>query len=69
MIAAARSITGCDIKVEIAPRRAGDPAILIASSDKIKRELGWQPRYNSLNDIIATAWAWHRSHPDGYAPE
>ena len=69
VIAAARSITGCDIKVEIAPRRAGDPAILIASSDKIKRELGWQPRYNSLNDIIATAWAWHRSHPNGYASE
>jgi UDP-glucose 4-epimerase len=66
VIDAAKSITGRDIKVEIGPRRSGDPAILIASSDKIKRELGWQPRYNSLNDIIATAWDWHRSHPNGY---
>jgi UDP-glucose 4-epimerase len=67
VIDAARSITGREIKVEIGPRRSGDPAILIASSDKIKRELGWQPRYNSLNDIIATAWDWHRSHPNGYS--
>ena len=67
VIDAAKSITGKDIKVEIGPRRSGDPAILIASSDKIKRELGWQPRYNSLNDIIATAWDWHRSHPNGYS--
>lgn len=67
VIDAARSITGREIKTEIGPRRSGDPAILIASSDKIKRELGWQPRYNSLHDIIATAWDWHRSHPSGYA--
>jgi UDP-glucose 4-epimerase len=67
VIDAARSITGREIKTEIGSRRSGDPAILIASSDKIKRELGWQPRYNSLHDIIATAWDWHRSHPSGYA--
>ncbi len=67
VIDAARSITGREINMEIAPRRSGDPAILIASSDKIKRETGWQPRYNSLTDIIATAWDWHRSHPNGYA--
>ncbi len=66
VIDAVRSITGKDIKVEIGARRSGDPAILIASSDRIKRELGWQPRYNSLNDIIKTAWDWHRSHPHGY---
>jgi UDP-glucose 4-epimerase len=67
VIDAARSITGREIKLEMAQRRSGDPAILIASSDKIKRELGWQPRYESLRDIIATAWDWHRSHPNGYS--
>ncbi len=67
VIDAARSITGCEIKTEIGARRSGDPAILIASSDKIKRELGWQPRYEALHDIIATAWNWHRSHPNGYS--
>ncbi|HZY44092.1 MAG TPA: UDP-glucose 4-epimerase GalE [Anaerolineae bacterium] len=67
VIDAARSITGREIKMEFGPRRSGDPAILIASSDKIRRELGWQPRYEALHDIIATAWDWHRSHPNGYS--
>lgn len=56
----ARVVTGFNIKTEIAPRRAGDPAILIASSDKARSELGWKPKYNSLETIIETAWNWHK---------
>jgi UDP-glucose 4-epimerase len=48
------------------PRRAGDPAVLIASSEKIRRELGWQPRFPDLKAIVESAWQWHRIHPDGY---
>jgi UDP-glucose 4-epimerase len=49
------------------PRRPGDPARLVASSEKIRRELGWKPQYPDLKDIIASAWAWHEAHPQGYA--
>jgi len=66
VIDAARKITGCPIKARIGPRRPGDPATLIASSETIKRELGWQPRFASLESIIGTAWEWHRTHPRGY---
>lgn len=59
-------VTGKKISYEVGPRRAGDPAILIASSETIKNDLGWTPRFDSLHDIISTAWEWHRSHPDGY---
>lgn len=59
-------VTGKKISYEVGPRRAGDPAILIASSEMIKNDLGWTPRFDSLHDIISTAWEWHRSHPDGY---
>ncbi len=62
-----RKVTGCEIKAEIAPRRAGDPAVLIASSDKAKEILGWEPKYASLETIIETAWKWHKSHPEGYS--
>jgi UDP-glucose 4-epimerase len=62
----AREVTGRPIKAEIGPRRPGDPAILIASSETIKRELGWQPRFAALRDIVSTAWEWHRTHPKGY---
>ncbi|HEY4688457.1 MAG TPA: UDP-glucose 4-epimerase GalE [Anaerolineae bacterium] len=62
----AEAVTGRKIKHEIGPRRPGDPAILIASSETIKRELGWKPRFGALRDIVATAWAWHRTHPNGY---
>ena len=48
------------------PRRPGDPARLVASSDKIRRELGWKPQYPDLKDIITSAWSWHESHPNGY---
>ncbi len=66
VIRTAEAVTGRRINYEIGPRRPGDPAILIAGSQKIKRELGWQPRFSSLRDIIATAWEWHRTHPSGY---
>jgi UDP-glucose 4-epimerase len=67
VIEVAREVTGRAINVEIHPRRPGDPASLIASSEKIRRELGWQPQYPSLKAIISTAWEWHLAHPDGYA--
>ena len=66
VIDVAREVTGHPIPAVISPRRAGDPAQLIASSQKAIDVLGWQPRYNDLNTIIATAWAWHRSHPHGF---
>jgi UDP-glucose 4-epimerase len=66
VIEAAREITGHAIPAVIGPRRAGDPATLVASSDKIRRELGWKPRYPSLTDIVESAWQWHCSHPRGY---
>ena len=47
-------------------RRAGDPAQLIASSEKAIQVLGWKPQYNDLNTIVASAWAWHKSHPNGF---
>lgn len=67
VVETARMVTGQPIPAEEAPRRAGDPARLVASSEKIQRELGWQPRQSSLEEIVASAWEWHRSHPDGYA--
>lgn len=66
VIETARQITGHPIPAEVGPRRPGDPAVLVASSEKIRRELGWQPRYPSLHDIIASAWRWHQAHPNGY---
>jgi UDP-glucose 4-epimerase len=66
VIDTARRVTGKDIPVRMGPRRPGDPAVLIASSDKIKSELGWQPRYQDLRVIIESAWRWMLAHPDGY---
>jgi UDP-glucose 4-epimerase len=60
-------VTGHKIPVTIQPRRAGDPPRLIASAEKARRELGWVPKYPRLDDIVATAWAWHRDHPLGYS--
>lgn len=62
-----RKVTGDKIDAKITPRRAGDPAQLIASSDKAKNVLGWKPEHASLEEIIETAWKWHKSHPNGYA--
>lgn len=66
VIETAKRVTGKDIPVRMGPRRAGDPAVLIASSDKIKSELGWQPRFQDLGLIIESAWRWMLAHPNGY---
>ncbi len=66
VVEVARMVTGHAIPVIESPRRAGDPAVLIASSEKIRRELGWQPRFPDLKTIVESAWQWHRLHPDGY---
>lgn len=66
VIDTARAVTGHPIPAEVAPRRAGDPAQLVASSQKAKDVLGWKPRYDDLATILSTAWAWHRSHPNGF---
>jgi UDP-glucose 4-epimerase len=66
VIETAREITGKEIPVRTGPRRAGDPAVLIASSDKIKRELGWRPQFQDLGVIIESAWRWMLAHPNGY---
>jgi UDP-glucose 4-epimerase len=66
VIEAARRVTGRDIKVIFGPRRAGDPPSLVAAAGKVREALGWQPRYTQLEDIIASAWKWHITHPDGY---
>ncbi len=66
VIETARTVTDHPIAHRIAERRPGDPPALSADSTKIKAELGWAPRYPSLQAIVQTAWQWHRAHPDGY---
>jgi UDP-glucose 4-epimerase len=66
MVEAAREATGVDIPAKVGPRRAGDPDILVANSDKARDVLGWSPKYDNVQDIIKTAWNWHQSHPSGY---
>ncbi len=66
VIETARKVTGKEIKAVMAERRAGDPAQLIASSEKAKTVLGWKPEHADLEEIIASAWKWHSTHPDGY---
>jgi UDP-glucose 4-epimerase len=66
VIETAREVTGHAIPAEVQPRRAGDPATLIAASGKIVSELGWKPQYPDLKSIISSAWAWHVANPDGY---
>jgi UDP-glucose 4-epimerase len=61
-----RQVTGHAIPVIESPRRSGDPAVLIASSEKIQRELGWRPQFTDLRSIVESAWQWHRAHPNGY---
>ncbi|MBW7476763.1 UDP-glucose 4-epimerase GalE [Paenibacillus oenotherae] len=63
----ARQVTGCEIAASAEPRRAGDPAVLIASSRRAHEELGWNPTRSSLENIISSAWAWHTAKPDGYS--
>jgi UDP-glucose 4-epimerase len=65
VIEVARQVTGHSIPAIEAPRREGDPAVLVASSERIQRELGWKPRFD-LEAIISSAWEWHKKHPKGY---
>lgn len=66
VIETAREVTGHPIPAVDGPRRPGDPPELVAGSEKLRRELGWQPRYPDLRDIVQSAWNWHRTHPHGY---
>lgn len=66
VIDAARRVTGRPIPARVGPRRSGDPAILVADSRKIHRELGWQPRSADLDEIVASAWRWRQRYPVGY---
>jgi len=69
VIEVAREVTGHEIPAQIGPRRAGDPPVLVATSDTIIQKLGWKPRYPGLREIISTAWDWHQRHPMGYKEE
>ncbi|MBB6177220.1 UDP-glucose 4-epimerase [Anoxybacillus tengchongensis] len=66
VVEAARHVTGHSIPAKIISRRPGDPARLVASSEKAKRELGWKPIYTSIDEIVASAWDWHQANPNGY---
>ncbi len=66
VIEIARKVTGKPIEAVIEPRRAGDPAVLVASSERAQKELGWNPSRSDLENIIASAWSWHQANPDGY---
>ena len=66
VIESARDITGHNIPAQIDKRRLGDPATLIASSEKARQILGWNPIYTNIDEIISTAWKWHKNHPDGF---
>ncbi|MFN2289820.1 MAG: UDP-glucose 4-epimerase GalE [Anaerolineae bacterium] len=66
VIETAREVTGQDIPAMDGPARPGDPSTLVAGSARIRAELGWQPRYPALRDIVGSAWEWHRAHPHGY---
>ncbi|OIM15528.1 hypothetical protein ATX55_07065 [Oenococcus oeni] len=66
LISAAKKVTGIDFKVEIGPRRAGDPDALVASPKKAKEVLGWDPKLSNVEDEIKSAWNWMTKHPNGY---
>jgi UDP-glucose 4-epimerase len=66
VLAAARAVTGHPIPASVGPRRPGDPPVLVAAADKARQVLGWTPQIPAIEDIIASAWDWHRAHPDGY---
>lgn len=69
MLEAAREVTGHEIPAKVAERRAGDPAVLIASNQKAKDILGWTPKYTSVKDIISSAWKFHQNNPNGFIKE
>ncbi len=62
-----KKISGIDFNSPIGPRREGDPAKLVAKAEKIKKELGWKPKYSDLKTIVESAWKWHKTHPNGFA--
>ena len=66
VIEVCRAVTGHEIPAEVADRRKGDPPVLVADTTKIRDELGWEPRHRELEDIVRSAWKWHRTHPQGY---
>ncbi|UQS83202.1 UDP-glucose 4-epimerase GalE [Bombilactobacillus thymidiniphilus] len=66
IVEAARKVTGKEIPAKIAPRRDGDPDILVADSSRARKILGWQPQYDNIHDIVQTAWTWKQKHPNGY---
>lgn len=66
ILEAARKVTNKEIPAEIAPRRSGDPDVLVASSTKAREVLGWKPQFDDISKIIETAWKWHTLHPEGY---
>lgn len=67
LIASVERVTGKPVAHTIGPRREGDPAALVASSERAQRVLGWRPRFAAIDTIVSTAWAWHQAHPHGYA--
>ena len=66
VISACEKVTGKKIPIVEKPRQPGDPPRLVASAEKAIRDLDWKPKYPKLEDIVATAWAWHKKHPNGY---
>ncbi|HYO43112.1 MAG TPA: UDP-glucose 4-epimerase GalE [Candidatus Limnocylindrales bacterium] len=66
VLAAAAEVTGAPIPHTVGPRRAGDPPVLVASNDRARTELGWEPRRSTLPEMLGSAWAWRRAHPEGY---
>lgn len=61
-----KKVSGVDFSIEMSNKRPGDAVELVASSEKIKKELGWEPKYSDLETIVKTAWDWHKNHPDGF---
>jgi len=68
IVDAVARVTGTPVPLTVGPRREGDPGVLFASSDRIRRELGWKPRYEDVDTIVRTAWAWRKDRPSGYRP-
>ena len=68
VIKACETVSGKKVTRELAPRRPGDPPALVADPKKLMEKLGWKPKYTSIEETVATAWAWHQANPNGYGP-
>jgi len=66
VLKAVEEVTGRKLEVQVSGRRPGDPAVLVATARKLRRELKWQPRHSDLKNIIQSAWVWMQNHPKGY---